>query len=91
MEFDIYDFTCPITKQIFYRPVLLDDGFFYEKCAIDEWLINSNNSPLTGKQLKHTYYNECFWFNKLLKKMIEKTPELKKKSIQCKNRFKFYR
>jgi len=75
---DIHDFICPITQQLFNKPVLLNDGFFYEKDAIDEWLIDSNISPMTGKQLNHKYYNECFWFNKLLKKMMETNPELKK-------------
>jgi len=75
---DIHDFICPITKQLFNNPVLLNDGFFYEKDAIDEWLIDSNISPMTGKQLNHKYYNECFWFNKLLKQMINDKPELKK-------------
>jgi len=75
---DIYDFICPITKQLFNKPVLLNDGFFYEKDAINEWLINSDLSPMTGKQLNHKYYNECFLFNKLLKKMINENTELKK-------------
>ena len=43
--------TCPLTLQPFMRPwILLEDGFTYEKSAIEKWLeLHPNNSPLIGE------------------------------------------
>ncbi len=39
--------TCPITHQRFIDPVVLSDGFTYERQAIVKWLKTNNTSPLT--------------------------------------------
>lgn len=45
-------FKCPITHQIMYDPVSLDDGHTYERSAIKEWLRNHNSSPITNLPLR---------------------------------------
>ena len=34
------------------EPVLAEDGFFYEKEAIEKWFENSDVSPMTRKVIK---------------------------------------
>lgn len=36
-------------------PVLAADGFTYERIAIQEWLKRSQDSPVTGRPLEHTF------------------------------------
>eukprot|EP00945_MAST-04E_sp_MAST-4E-sp1_P009005 g9005.t1 len=43
---DIY--LCPITKSIMLDPVNADDGYTYERSAIEKWLSLNNTSPMTG-------------------------------------------
>lgn len=46
------DFICPITHEIMSDPVLLEDGFAYEKTAILEWFsIGRKTSPMTNMDL----------------------------------------
>ena len=45
------NFLCPISKSIFYNPVLLSDGYTYEKEYILEWIKNNNKSPMTNRDL----------------------------------------
>jgi ankyrin repeat protein len=49
MQDNIEDFiTCPITKQIFNKPVLAEDGHIYEKSGIKRWFLNNDKSPMTN-------------------------------------------
>ena len=51
MSIDIFNFKCPITKQIYYDPVLAEDGNIYERELIEEWLKTILMSPLTFKKI----------------------------------------
>lgn len=42
---------CPITTDVMHDPVLLSDGHTYERRAIEDWLRESNTSPMTGVAL----------------------------------------
>ncbi len=42
---------CPITSQLFYEPVMTNDGLTYEGKAIHCWLAEHDTSPLTGQKL----------------------------------------
>jgi hypothetical protein len=44
----LMEFLCPITREIMSDPVVLNDGFSYERIAIIEWLYSSKISPMTG-------------------------------------------
>lgn len=45
-------FICPISKLIFFEPILCADGFNYEQDYIVAHFKNSNISPMTGKYVK---------------------------------------
>lgn len=42
---------CPLTHEVFSDPVVLEDGYTYENCAIRDWLQRSRTSPMTGEPL----------------------------------------
>lgn len=41
------NYLCKITHQIMFDPVVAEDGYTYERAAIEEWLINNHTSPMT--------------------------------------------
>lgn len=54
MEFKMPEsYTCSITNEIFYDPVITSDGHTYERYAITKWLSNKRTSPITGNVLKN--------------------------------------
>lgn len=45
-------FTCPLTRELFEDPVILSDGFTYERAAIQKWLdMGNRRSPMTNVEL----------------------------------------
>jgi len=48
-----HEFLCPIKMELMKDPVVAADGHSYERTAIEEWLRNHNNSPMTNKALPH--------------------------------------
>lgn len=44
---------CSITNQIMVEPVFIEDGFTYEREAIEEWLKTNDTSPKTRQVLSH--------------------------------------
>ena len=44
---------CPITLEPLADPVMLPDGFVYEKAAILEWLRSHDSAPCTNTRLPH--------------------------------------
>lgn len=48
------EFNCPITLEIMVDPVVLGDGFSYERVAIEEWMEFNNHSPMTGLRIGKT-------------------------------------
>jgi hypothetical protein len=49
IEFDEipHEFICPISLEIMSDPVILEDGFSYQRDNIMKWLLNNNTSPMT--------------------------------------------
>ena len=45
------EFQCPITKDLMTDPVVLTDGFSYERKAIVEWMKRRSISPMTGAEV----------------------------------------
>ena len=58
--------TCPITRLIFYEPVILSDGKTYEKDYIVKWLKNNKTSPLTREII-----NSDIISNDIIKKIVD--------------------
>jgi ankyrin repeat protein len=44
---------CPILQSLMADPVITEDGFTYERSAIEHWLKDHDTSPKTGKKLKN--------------------------------------
>jgi hypothetical protein len=59
-------FYCPITREIFFDPVMTCDGQTYERQAVTEWLKDHDTSPLTGLPLA----NRNLMTNIIIKKLI---------------------
>ncbi len=59
------EFFCPITQEILLDPVVLTDGFSYERQAVVEWLSHRMISPITGKPV-----NNALMPNTVLKVLI---------------------
>ena len=54
-------FTCPLTKELFHDPVVLSDGFTYERSAIQHWLdLGNRNSPMTNIKLTNITLEKLF-------------------------------
>ena len=72
-EFDSSDkdvpssFLCPITMCRMRYPVILSDGYTYEKRAITEWLSNHNLSPITKTLVSKTMFP-----NRILQDLMSK-------------------
>ena len=47
---------CPISGQIYFNPVVAEDGTTYEKFEILKWFKNNDNivSPITGQNIGNT-------------------------------------
>ena len=61
------EYLCPITMVVMKDPVILCDGFSYERSAIEKWLQEHNKSPMTNEALD----NKALTPNRQLKKLIE--------------------
>ncbi|ARF10014.1 hypothetical protein Indivirus_8_4 [Indivirus ILV1] len=77
---DINELICPITREIFSRPVTANDGFTYEEWAISKCVSadndNEKTSPITREPI--TSYCENKIVKSLVTKLFEINPELKK-------------
>lgn len=75
---DAIDMMCPITRQIFLKPVVANDGFTYEKWAIDKILHGDRTqlSPITRKPISS--YVENKFVENIVKETLRKNPDYKK-------------
>ena len=77
LHIDIAELICPISKEIFYKPVTTNDGFTYEEWAIKQILDSHNKvSPITREAI--TSYCENKIAKNLVNNILEQNPELKK-------------
>ena len=66
---------CPITLMIMDDPVVLSDGFTYERQAIERWLEHNSKSPMTNIPLR----NKNLTDNRHLKSLISSWKQKKEK------------
>jgi len=71
------EFFCPITGEIFYDPVMTDDGHTYERNAITTWLDTHETSPITNVRLS----SKKLIPNQTLKKLVREFYESNKIAI----------
>lgn len=64
------EFLCPITYDLMMDPVVLSDGFTYERASADKWLSLHLTSPMTGVSVLGTVTP-----NRVLRVMINEWKE----------------
>jgi hypothetical protein len=74
---DLEDYTCPITMQVYYDPVIASDGFTYEHQIIYKIWEMSGKSPMTRQALTDKFRPNT-QLRKKIKKIIKKNPIIKK-------------
>jgi hypothetical protein len=76
------DWVCSVTYKLMIDPVVTEDGYSYERTAIETWFENHSTSPITGAEIK----NKSLYTNIGLKGIIQEwkknNPELVKKDEQ---------
>lgn len=50
------EFVCPITHELMKAPVVAQDGFTYERTAIEDWLRYRQTSPKTNQAIGTTLF-----------------------------------
>ena len=70
---DRHNFICPISQQIFNKPVIAMDGYIYEKDEIKKWFKYHNTSPMKQKIIS-TCVTKNYIFNELLKEFLKNNP-----------------
>ena len=78
LNIEIEELTCPITREIFNRPVTADDGFTYEKWAIDKVLYDGDGeaiSPITREDITSYYENKVIL--NMVTKLLEVNEDMK--------------
>ena len=50
------EFVCPITHELIETPAVAQDGFTYEKSAIEDWLRHRQTSPKTNQAISAELY-----------------------------------
>lgn len=71
------DFICPISGEVFAEPVMLADGYLYERDLITEWLEKHDTSPMTLEKLPNKYIIHAIKFKCILNNFIAEHPEIK--------------
>jgi tetratricopeptide (TPR) repeat protein len=51
----IENYTCQLTQNIYIDPVLAEDGYIYEKSAIELWIIGGNETSPISNEIFSTY------------------------------------
>lgn len=81
---DRNNYICPISQQIFNKPVLASDGYLYEFETISLWFNNNDTSPMTNLKIPR-FFIESNFFNSLLEEFLKNNP------IEYRNRYVYKR
>lgn len=71
-----HNLICPITQQVFFEPVVADDGYIYEKDAINEWIKMNQISPMTRESITEKVISVQF-IKTIVHDYLTKNPEMK--------------
>ncbi len=75
LKFITEDLQCPITGEIFKKPVVAPSGNTYEEEKIKDWIKRGNNDPMSKRPLNENQ----LYPNLNLGNIIEKYNEINKK------------
>ncbi len=81
-EYSHEELRCPITHEIFLDPVVCEDGFVYERYAIENWFKKRLTSPLTNREIVNTNTFPVFYVKKMIDDILAKDPQLKKEQYK---------
>jgi hypothetical protein len=76
------EFLCPIQLEIMRDPVIVADGFTYERVAIEEWLRGHRTSPKTGLQLPHTTLIPNHTLRQSIESVMKKMTIIQRRDIE---------
>ena len=77
LDLDLEDLLCPITKQIFYHPVTVNDGFTYERWALVKLFNDSEQAKSLMTCETINYYCDNKFLENIIKSLIENDKSLK--------------
>ena len=77
----IESISCPITKQIFCKPVVANDGVTYEESSLKEWLKTSRQLPVTKKNYCH--HAENLFMKNTIDDFLNDHPEYKDEQFKA--------
>jgi hypothetical protein len=67
---------CPLTESVMTDPVVVADGYTYERAAIEAWLLDHDTSPVTHEVLLDKKVMPSITLKKMIAKLREKNIEL---------------
>ncbi|MBA4696234.1 MAG: hypothetical protein H2069_02445 [Legionella sp.] len=76
ITFDVEDFTCPITQQIFFEPAQANNcEHYFEKEALDEWLATKKQCPCCKEKTQRSVRPSLI-FRKVFQQTLHENPQL---------------
>ncbi|XP_040213837.1 WD repeat, SAM and U-box domain-containing protein 1 isoform X2 [Rana temporaria] len=73
------EFICPITWEIMKDPVIVSDGYSYERNAIESWISTRRTSPMTNLPLENLLLTPNRTLKMALNRWLETRPDQKDK------------
>jgi hypothetical protein len=70
------EYFCPISKEIMLEPVVIRDGYTYEKKSIMEWFKYSSKSPITSKIVRNKIYLNNTSLRNMIREWLDKNRNL---------------
>ena len=64
---------CPITHALMQDPVMIADGYSYERSAILRWLSEHTTSPVTGQVLAHEFVTPSHTLRNTISELVIET------------------
>lgn len=76
------EFCCPITTDIMHDPVVAEDGFTYERSAIERWMVQGNmTSPMTKEDFSpHRLPYPNFILKQLITEFVSESSNIRNES-----------
>jgi U-box domain len=68
-------YICPISHEIFLKPVVASDGHVYESAMIEKWLKANDNSPLINAKLSNKTLHPVIVLENLVNNFLRANPQ----------------
>lgn len=84
------EFRCPLTKLIYFDPVLAEDGHIYERMAIEKWFEDNRISPITSEIINKKLIN-VYEFKILVDKYLDTHVDMHSEQFMIKRPYNLFR